>query len=179
MTVRWPCRGVGWGCNEGGTRTCGISTRAQHRWLWGPLCPPRPHPATRATRCTRLQELSLLCSPQPGGASRGLLAHFLPSVSNSSWRLLLPAFFQLKKRKSQASSQCAAPGGSALLCPTPVGWGCAGRGQWVPSMSLFACAPKAWWWWCHLRSAAAGLSWPFWGSGVRGVHGAGWDVAML
>lgn len=91
-----------------------------------------------------------------------------------------PRFLSIKKkRKSQASSQCAAPGGSALLCPTPVGWGCAGRGQWVPSMSLFACAPKAWWWWCHLRSAAAGLSWPFWGSGVRGVHGAGWDVAML
>lgn len=99
MTVRWPCRGAGWGCNEGGTRTCGISTRAQHGWLWGPPCPPRPHPATHATRCTRLQELSLLCSPQPGGASRGLLAHFLPSVSNSSWRPLLPAFFQLKKNK--------------------------------------------------------------------------------
>lgn len=96
-------------------------------------------PCPRAARCVRMRESSLLpvllpsARRWPGGASRGLyalLTHFLPSVSNSSWRLLLPAFFQLKKKKkkSQASSRRAAPRGSSTAVPLSGGLGLRGEG---------------------------------------------------
>ncbi|XP_063208049.1 cdc42 effector protein 4 isoform X1 [Chroicocephalus ridibundus] len=75
-------------------------------WLPVPLSPSRLPPARRLA----------------GGASRGLyalLAHFLPSVSNSSWRLLLPAFFQLKKKNPRHLLSVRLPEAGALPCPAP------------------------------------------------------------
>lgn len=151
-------------------------------------------PCPRAARCVRMREPSLLpvllpsARRWPGGASRGLyalLTHFLPSVSNSSWRLLLPAFFQLKKKKKSPRHLLGArlPEAQALPCPSPGGWGCAGRGQRVPSVPLFVSVPEA----QRDRSACRCGSGCcesqlvlFGGAGrVGGLWGvAGWDVAL-
>jgi len=91
-----------------------------------PRLPGVPWGACPSRHAARLAVPPRLCA---------LLARFLPSVSNSSWPPLLPAFFQLKTTKKKKNPRhllgVQLPEARALPCPAPAGWG-AGRGWWVP-----------------------------------------------